>query len=104
MPKYNVIHGSVTLSVKDGSPVVANVGDALELTEEQAKGLVATGFIADAEQFGALKQMVESAAKANALGSMDRKSQKLAAALGIRSQALVPEEPKAPEAPKSKGK
>jgi hypothetical protein len=96
MPKYNVIHGSVTVALKDGSPVVANVGESVELTEAQASGLISTGFIADAEAFSHLKQMVESAAKANALGGLDKKHQKLAAALNVRNQS--------PEAPKAKGK
>lgn len=96
MPKYNVIHGSVTTGFKDGNPVVANVGDAVELTEAQAAGLISSGFLAEAEQYAALEQMVKSAAKANAIGSLDRKHQKLAAALNIRNQAA--------EAPKSKGK
>jgi hypothetical protein len=96
MPKYNVIHGSLTVAIKDGMPVTANIGDAVELTDAQASGLIASGFLAETEQFGALRQMVESAAKANAISTLDRKHQKLAAALNIRNQA--------PEAPKSKGK
>lgn len=96
MPKYNVIHGSVTTGFKDGNPVVANVGDAIELTEAQAAGLISSGFIAEAEQYAALEQMVKSAAKANAINTLDSKHQKLAAALGVRNQVA--------EAPKAKGK
>lgn len=96
MPKFNVIHGSVTIGLKDGNLVAANVGDTLELSDAQATGLISTGFIVDAETFANLKQMIDSAAKANALGGLDKKLSKLAAALGVRNQM--------PEAPKSKGK
>ena len=86
MPKFTVIHGSVTTSVTDGQAVVAGVGDDLELTDAQAKGLISSGFITDAETFAHLKQMIDSAAKGNALGGLDKKLSKLAAALAARPQ------------------
>jgi hypothetical protein len=89
MPKFNVIHGSVTVGFKDFNSVVANIGDTIELTDAQAKGLIASGFITDAETFANLKSMIESAAKANALGGLDKKLTKLAAALDIRNQAAA---------------
>ncbi len=88
MPKYSVIHGSVTVGTEHGKPVAAKVGDTIEMTEAQAKGLVASGFITDVETFEHLKQMIDSARRANALSGLDRKLSKLAAALAERAQAV----------------
>lgn len=71
MPKYIVIQGSVALPplATNGmsEPRVASIGESLELSDEQAKGLVASGFIADEKTFAGLKKMVEGAAESGAV-------------------------------------
>lgn len=83
MPKYIVIQGSVALPPADvaglSEPRVASIGESLELTDKQAEGLIATGFIADEKTFAGLKKMVEGAAESGAL--LPRHLQKLATGL-----------------------
>ena len=55
MAKFFVVQGSVGLP----SEGVAHIGEAVDFTEEQAKGLLAAGFIVDEKSFAGLKKMVE---------------------------------------------
>lgn len=71
MPKFIVIQGSVALPplATNGlsEPRVAGIGESVELTEEQAKGLIVSGFVADEKTFAGLKKMVEGAAESGAV-------------------------------------
>ena len=77
MAKFFVVQGSVGLP----SEAVAHIGEAVDLTEEQAKGLLAAGFVVDEKSFAGLKKMVEGASESGAV--LDKKLSKLAAGLSV---------------------
>ena len=60
---------------------MAHIGEAVDLTEEQAKGLLAAGFVVDEKSFAGLKKMVEGASESGAV--LDKKLSKLAAGLSV---------------------
>lgn len=91
MAKFFVVQGSVGLPKKDpgtGTPKEfwpansAGIGEAVELTPEQAAPLLAQGFIADEKTFAGLKQMIAGAAKAGT--TPPHQWRKLAAALASK--------------------
>jgi hypothetical protein len=70
MPKYVVIHGSLSLPGKPlppphervtPEPIKVGLGESVELTEAQAKQLVADGFLTDEKKFAALKKTLDAA-------------------------------------------
>jgi hypothetical protein len=73
MPKYVVIHGSLSLPGKPlppphervtPEPIKVGIGESVELTEAQARQLVADGFLTDEKKFSALKKSIEATEEA----------------------------------------
>jgi hypothetical protein len=83
MAKFYVVQGSVALPPADiggmMEPRVAVIGESVELTEQQAAGLVASGFVVDEKSFAGMKKMVEGAAESGVV--LDRRMSKLAKGL-----------------------
>lgn len=93
MPKFYVVQGSVALPPVDlggglMEPRSAAIGEVVELTEQQAAGLIASGFVADEKTFAGLKKMVEGADAAGAvLSPIHRKLAKGLAELKAKTPA-----------------
>lgn len=77
MAKYFVVQGSVGLGAGE-----VKLGNSVELTESQAAGLIASGFVVDEKTFAGLKKMVEGALEAGA--PLQSRERKLAQALGLK--------------------
>jgi hypothetical protein len=84
MTKFYVVHGSVALPPKKGDgemvdPQVASIGEPIVLTDTQAEGLIASGFVVDEKTFIGMKKMVEGAAESGV--TLDKRMAKFAAGL-----------------------
>jgi len=83
MAKYFVVQGSVALPPVEVAgvmePRVAAIGEPIELTEQQAAGLVSSGFVVDEKSFAGMRKMVEGAVEAGVV--LDKRMAKLAKGL-----------------------
>ena len=83
MAKFYVVQGSVALPPVEVAgvmePRVAAIGEAVELTEQQSAGLIASGFVVDEKSFAGMKKMVEGAAESGVV--LDKRMSKLAKGL-----------------------
>jgi hypothetical protein len=77
MAKFYVVQGALSLGAKE----TKTIGDAVDLTAEQASELVASGFLADEKTFVGLKKMAEGALAAGAVDRLSRRDRKFAVAI-----------------------
>lgn len=96
MAKFFVIHGSIGLP----GGLSAVVGDAVDLTPEQAAGPISYGNLADEKTYAGLKKLCEGAVDSGSVASLDARLKKLTEGL-IANGKLEAAEPE-PEAPTKK--